>query len=241
MKLNKVSPKPLYEQLMDVIKRDIQEGIYSIGAQLPTEPELCEKYGVSRITTRRAITELVDQGILQKLHGKGTFVTNNKLKRELVAVNGFTEFLLQSGKTPQTRILSKKKAVATWRQAEALRVELEEPLLELRRLHLIQDEPIHYETSYYSQKRFPDLDQHIGDSHSTYRIIKEIYGVQAVSNIKTINIVSATAEQARLLNCTQDIPLFEVEKVAFDQDGVPIHFSLSLLPSNKVSFTITSE
>ncbi|UFJ39937.1 GntR family transcriptional regulator [Brevibacillus humidisoli] len=118
MKLNKTSLKPLYEQLMDAIKKDINEGVYSIGAQLPAETELCEKYGVSRITTRRAITELVEQGILRKLHGKGTFVTSNKLKRELIAVNGFTEFLLQSGKDPHIRILSKKVVPASWRQAE---------------------------------------------------------------------------------------------------------------------------
>ncbi|WP_134702793.1 UTRA domain-containing protein [Ammoniphilus sp. YIM 78166] len=238
MKLDKLSLKPLYEQLMDAIKTDIQEGIYSMGAQLPPEPELCEKYGVSRITTRRAITELVEQGILQKLHGKGTFVTNNKLKRELIAVDGFTDFLLQSGKNPQSHILSKKIVAASWRQAEALLVERDTPLVELRRLHLIKDEPIHYETSYYSLDRFPGFDQHLETTSSTYRILKDIYGVQAVRNKKTINFVSATVEQAKLLHCTPDIPLFEVEKIAYDREGVPIHCSLSLLPSNKVSFTV---
>jgi len=241
MKLNKTSLKALYEQMMDDIKKDINEGVYSIGEQLPPETELCEKYGVSRITTRRAITELVEQGILQKFHGKGTFVTNNKLKRELIAANGFTEFLLQSGKEPHIRVLSKKIVPATARQSEIILVERQDPLLELKRLHLIKDEPIHYETSYYSLKRFPDLDKHIGESHSTYRVLKEEYGIQAVRNTKTINFASATDEQAKLLRCTQDIPLFEVEKIAYDQNGVPIHFSLSLLPSNKVSFTITMD
>lgn len=240
MKLSKASLKPLYEQLMDVIKKDINDGIYRIGDQLPTEVELCEKYGVSRITTRRAINELVERGTLQKLHGKGTFVTHEKLKRELIAVTGFTEFLLQSGKDPQIRILSKKIAPASWRQSEALLVDREELLLELKRLHLVNNEPIHLETSYYPLKRFPDLDKHIGETNSTYRVLKEVYHIQAVRNTKTINIVSGTAEQAKLLNCTQDIALFEVEKVAFDQHGQPIHFSLSLLPSNKVSFTVDS-
>ncbi|WP_134682707.1 UTRA domain-containing protein [Brevibacillus migulae] len=241
MKLNKTSVKPLYEQLMDEIKKDIHEGIYSIGAQLPAENELCQKYGVSRITTRRAITELVEQGILRKLHGKGTFVTNNKLKRELIAVNGFTDFLLQSGKEPHIRILSKKVVPASWRQAEALQVEREEPLFELKRLHLIKDEPIHSETSYYSLKRFPDLEKHIGESHSTYQVLKEIYQVQAVRNTKTISFVNATTEQAKFLHCTEDVPLFEVEKIAYDDNGIPIHFSLSFLPSNKVSFTISTD
>ncbi|UFJ43366.1 UTRA domain-containing protein [Brevibacillus humidisoli] len=111
----------------------------------------------------------------------------------------------------------------------------------MKRLHLIKDEPIHSETSYYSLRRFPDLDKHIGDSHSTYQILKEVYQIQAVRNTKTISIVNATAEQAEFLNCTQDIPLFEVEKIAFDRKSVPIHYTLSFLPSNKVSFTLTMD
>lgn len=240
MKLNNSSLKPLYIQVMDAIKKNINDGSYAIGAQLPAEPELCEMFGVSRITTRRAIMEMVEEGILQKLHGKGTFVTNNKLKRELIAVNGFTDFLLESGKNPQTRILSKKVIKASKRQSEALAVDRDAPLYEFIRLHLVGDEPIHLENSYYSLEKFPDLDQHVQESTSTYRILKEVYGIQAVRNIKSLNVSSPTTEEASLLNCTQDTPLFDLEKIAYDQDGIPIHYTVSLLPTNKVSFSITS-
>lgn len=240
MKLNNASVKPLYIQVMDAIKKNINEGFYRIGAQLPPEPELCAMFGVSRITTRRAIAELVDEGILQKLHGKGTFVTNNKLKRELIAVNGFTDFLLESGKNPQTRILSKKITAATKRQAEALAVDRGASLFELIRIHLAGEEPIHLENSYYALSRFPELDKHVQNSTSTYRILKDVFGVQAARNTKTLNVSSATAEQASLLNCTQDTPLYHLEKTAYDQEGVPIHYTVSLLPTTKVSFTINS-
>lgn len=242
MKLNNnISANPLYVQLKEAIKRDINNGKYKIGAQLPTEAELCEMYGVSRITTRRAITELEEEGILKKQHGIGTFVTQSKIKRELFSINGFSEFLLQSGKTPRTKIISTIAIGATKWLAETLKIEDKDPVLEVRRLHLIDNEPIHLETSYYPLDRFPNLDKHLDESSSIYSILKDRYNVRAVKNDKTLNVTSPTIEQAVLLNCTQDIALYEVEKIAYSKGKVPIHYTLSFLPTSKVTFTITTD
>ncbi|MCM3790296.1 UTRA domain-containing protein [Domibacillus indicus] len=234
--------KPLYVQLKEKIKKNIENEQYAIGSQLPTEAELCELHGVSRITIRRAIAELEEEGIVQKQHGIGTFVKSaGKIKRELVSVGGFSEFLVQSGKQPKTKILSTAVVTIADVNIDSLHVELEEPILEINRLHLIDDEPIHLESSYYSLKKFPDLDKHLEESSSIYSIIKNRYKVDLVKNQKTLNVINPTMEQAALLKSSPDHSFYEIEKVAFDQDDVPIHFAKSYLPTHKVTFTITTE
>ncbi len=96
--LNNGSSKPLYIQLKQILTDDIKKGIYSPSIKLPTESELCSKYNVSRITVRKAILDLVDEGYLVRQQGKGTFVKSPKLKRELIAVNGYSEFMESTGK-----------------------------------------------------------------------------------------------------------------------------------------------
>lgn len=89
-----------------IITDDIKKGVYSPTAKLPTENELCTKYNVSRITVRKAILDLVEEGYLIRQQGKGTFVKSPKLKRELIAVNGYSEFMESTGKKPKHHVLS---------------------------------------------------------------------------------------------------------------------------------------
>ncbi|MDF2679164.1 MAG: yurK [Brevibacillus sp.] len=238
MKLNNSSLKPLYIQLKEIIKEDINRGIYKVGQQLPPEGELCEMYGVSRITTRRAITDLVEAGILQRQQGKGTFVTTMKLKRELIAVNGFSEFLTQTGKMPQPKIVSITIIEADEALATPLLIPPGTSILQLQRLHYVNDSPLVWETVYYPLTRFPNLEEHIAESISTYQVLKKYYNVQPASNFKTLNVLMATQEEAKLLRCSVGTPLYQIDKVAYDENGSPFHSSCSLIPTDRVTFTI---
>ncbi|RNB88507.1 transcriptional regulator PhoB [Brevibacillus nitrificans] len=240
MKLNNSSLKPLYLQLKEVIKEDINRGVYKVGQQLPPEGELCDMYGVSRITTRRAITELVEAGILQRQQGKGTFVTASKLKRELIAVNGFSEFLTQTGKMPQPRIVSTTILEADEAIAAPLQISPRTSILQLKRLHYVNDAPLVWETVFYPLTRFPNLEKHIAESISTYQVLKKYYDVQPASNLKTLNVIMATQEEAELLRCPIGTPLYQIDKVAYDDQEKPFHSSCSLIPTDRVTFTINT-
>lgn len=240
MKLNNSSLKPLYIQLKEVIKEDINRGKYKSGQQLPPEGELCEMYGVSRITTRRAITDLVEAGILQRQQGKGTFVTAMKLQRELIAVNGFSEFLTQTGNMPQPQIVSTAIMEADETLASTLQIPPGTSILQLHRLHHVNGAPLVWETVYYPLTRFPDLEKHIGESISTYQVLKKYYQVQPASNLKTLNVLMATQDEAKLLRCSIGTPLYQIDKVAYDENGTPFHSSCSLIPTDRVTFTINT-
>src|SRR5690625_2541314 len=153
MKLNSASQIPLYHQLKQLIIEDIENGKYEIGEQLPTEIELCEKYGVSRITVRRAISDLVDERVLNRRQGKETFVGESKIKRELISMGSFSDTTIQSGKEPSAQILSNQLIKPDEELCNIFKIKPSDDVLELRRLLSIDKSPFIIETSYYPMTR----------------------------------------------------------------------------------------
>ncbi|MCP1309087.1 GntR family transcriptional regulator [Paenibacillus tyrfis] len=240
MKLNNESSNPLYVQLKQMIKEEIHRGTYKPGQQLPSESDLCDIYEVSRITARRAILDLVDEGILQRKQGKGTFVKEFKIERELLAADGFSEFIMTSGETPKSQILSCGTVKANAELAHYLNVPADEPLLRLKRLLYVNDDPFFIDTTHYPLSLFPALEQYITESVSTYEILKRRYDIVPTSNAKVLNVIYATQAEAELLKCEQGAALFDIFKLAFDAGNRPIHTSTLQLPAHKATFTINS-
>jgi GntR family frlABCD operon transcriptional regulator len=241
MKLNESSHTPLYSQLKQLIKEEINRGKYLPGQQLPSESIFCEKYSVSRITARRAITDLVKEGVLHSQQGKGSFVKEAKVKRELISVGGFTESTTASGKNPSSQILSNTIITADDHLMSVFKVEPNEEFLKLHRLLFIDNQPFIIETSYYPLKNLPGLEQFIGEQTSTYKILKDRYNVEITRSEKTMDVVTATDYEAKLFRCDVSTPLYFIEKTAYDQQKRPIHLSQSLFVTTKVSFTFTVE
>lgn len=238
MKLNNSSQKPLYMQLKQIITEDIARGKYKTGSQLPPEAEICERYGVSRITVRRAIADLVKEGILHRQQGKGTFVREHKVKRELFEVGSFSEHTTASGKTPSSQILSNTVISADEELAKVFRQPVGAPLLRLHRLLFIDQEPFIIETSYYPLTLLPDLEKYIGEFPSTYNTLKQRYGINMTRFEKRLEVVYATPHEAELFMCDHGTPMFLLEKLTFDQQGRAIHLSKSLMMTSKVVFTL---
>jgi GntR family frlABCD operon transcriptional regulator len=240
MKLNGNLLNPLYTQMKRLILEDINNGKYKYGEQLPIEAELCKMYGVSIITTRRAMSDLVQEGVLYRQQGKGTFITGKKIKNELIALGGFSELSLDIGKPHRSRILRTNIIPANENQAENLQVSIGDPLLSLERVIYLEDDPLFIDTSLYSCKRFPAFETYINETNSTYLILKERYNTVPVSNDKTINVISAQKEAAELLKVDVGTTLFEMLKVVFDEQNTPVHTSVLLMPTNRVTLTISN-
>ncbi|AKO93076.1 GntR family transcriptional regulator [Priestia filamentosa] len=240
MKLNTHSSTPLYIQLKQTLTEDINKGVYSPGEKLPIETDLCDIYGVSRITVRKAILDLVEDGLLTRQQGKGTFVQYPKAKRELFAVNGHAEYMSEMGKAPKTKMLSFGLKAAKANIADILSISPESDILELQRILFYDDQPLTLEISHYSLELLPKLNEYVHNSVSMYETIKKHYNVTPVHNKKLLNMVFANADEAKHLNCEVGEPLFKVEKVAYDAQKRPIHSSFLYYPANRVTFTIDS-
>lgn len=242
MKLNNSSSSPLYFQLKTNIKDAIEKGVYQPGEKLPNEAELCEIYGVSRITVRRAIQDLADEGFLERKQGKGTFITKTKVARELISVSGFTDFSKQIGKNPSKRILSLEEISAPPEIADALQIEAGSPVLRLARLMYIDEQPFLIDVAHYSLERFPNLTTRIHEYASSYDVLKFIYHIDIYSGTskKILTVNPATDKDAEYLNCEIGDTIFNIDKIVYDKHGVPIHTSNFKVPTSLVAFTISS-
>lgn len=208
---------------------------------MPSEIELGEKYGVSRITVRRAVKELVNEGLLVCKQGKGTFVEYTKTHTQIIGLDGFTEITSLEGHNPETKVLSKNILQAKGEVATFLQLPEGSQVLELRRLMLNDDIPQIIDVAYFPLSIYPDIMNKIYDNVSTYRILKKEYGIVMKKAYKEFSAATANIEQSRLLSCSPGEPLVLVKKVVYDSKDKPVHLSNLYVLSSRIIYTITVE
>src|SRR3989442_12850833 len=141
------SPLPRYYQLKEIMRERVRAGEWQPGDLIPSERELGETYGISRMTARQAITDLVNEGLFYREQGKGTFVSRNKITQQLIHLTGFTEDIRARGQRPGTRVLSAEMRLADEPTAERLRINPGALIFHLQRLRLADGEPLAIELS----------------------------------------------------------------------------------------------
>lgn len=142
------SPLPKYYQLKEIIRDLIEQEELREGSPIPPERKFCEQYGVSRMTTRQAIVELVNEGVLYREQGKGTFVAARKVRQEAERLTSFTEDMARRGMEATSRVLSLEATEAGPTVSRLLGVEEGEEIVRLQRVRNADGEPMALETSY---------------------------------------------------------------------------------------------
>lgn len=233
---------PLYEQLKTVIKESIAAKIYRPGERLPSEMELEEQYKVSRITVRRAVKELCDEGILVRKQGKGTFVLDTADYRRLDrgAGMGVHDYTALSGRKARAEILEKTIIKPTPAYAKDLHIDPMDDVIYLKRLMFVDDTPMMIDTSYLPVKRFPDLyDKLVGDV-ALFRIIQQDYGVKLERYYKVLKVQKANKEMSRYLNCKVGDPMFDLFKITYDGNRIPQNISISIMKGENTYYVLSS-
>ena len=228
----------LYEQLKLIVKDDIMNGVYSPGEQLPNEKQLCERYGVSRITVRRALKELSNEGLIEIKQGKGTFIRNERLNLHIVDLRGYTDGLSKLSNDIKLKILEKQIVEVDNEVSNALKIKKGSKILKLKRLVTNNDEPLSIDIAYFPLNIFPDIMDKINDNVSTFNIIRKDYNIILAKAYKEFGVVLATDEYAKILNCTLTEPLFNIKKTTYNLDDHPVHYSTFYILANKVRYTI---
>lgn len=230
----------LYEQLKLLIKKDIVDKVYKPGEKMPSETELGERYGVSRITVRRAVKELSNEGLLTCKQGKGTFVNHPKIRSQILDLGGFIETAVSPG-SRTTRVLSKTIVEANEQIAGCLNIQAGTELLQVKRLLLEDDFPMVIDIAYFPLDIFPDIIYKISDNVSTFKIMREEYGIVMKKAYKEFSVEISNLEQSKLLDCPPGEPLFAISKVIYDADGRPVHLSNFYALSSRITYSITVE
>lgn len=238
-------PSPLYLQLKDLIKQEIQNGILKPNDRLPSENELCKLYNVSRITVRQALAELVNEGLVYRSHGKGTFVANPRVEQELVTVTPFDETLRRKGIKPSTVFLSHNLLPADFNLATLLAIPLETNTVHLRLLGLGDGEPLVLYNSYFPESIGSQMVElardkaRKGKSFSTYDLYNEISGVTPSMLTQSFEAIVADKEVAKMLDVKPAHPLLQVTTVVYTVEGRPTEYRIAAYRGEKYRFHIT--
>ncbi len=140
--LRRTAAQPLYRQVLDHLTADIEAGRLQPDRPIPSERALMQRFGISRATVRQAIAEGVRRGILRRVNGRGTFVTDTTLHQELASVTKFPELVRRLGGTPRMRLISRVRDLADVPLARALAVEPGMPVERLTLVGLADQQPL---------------------------------------------------------------------------------------------------
>lgn len=198
----RVHVRSILEQLIDAE--------LSPGDAIPSERALVQRLGVSRVTVRQAIADLVETGALERVHGKGTYVTGPQVDSRL-HLTSFSREMRDRGLSPASVVLSATEEPANEGVAQALRLRPGRPVICVKRLRTAEGAPMAYEVGYYPSALFPGLLQR--ELGSLYDVFASDYGVVATSGEQTVRAESADAHLARLLGIAKRAPLLVQERV----------------------------
>ena len=224
MQSQKEPHKAKYEQVKSQLLHLIRDEQRFPDRCIPSERELCEMFGVSRITVRRAVADLEQEGVLFRVQGKGAFINAAKIQQPLFRVSSFTQDMNSRQMTPGARILAMERILCGAAIADKLGVSATEEVFMLKRLRLADDEPMAIETCYLPLYIGTAVAEKIGDNMSLYQLIQSVCGV-------TITRASETIEVARLKNYERKLLLSEsipyalhITRCSFDAEGNRIEY-----------------
>lgn len=218
---------PMYEQVINVIKDEIQRGVFKPQSKIPTEPELSERFGVSRITIRRAIEELCKQGIVEKKQGKGTFVTASKFVRNMdQAPMSFTEVCRANGTKAAAKII--EAGIVTPEDPyviNTLGLKPGENAVRIFRLRYAGDEPLVLEDNYFPMEYSYLLGIDL-ENDSLYRYLREEKHIELQRSNTRVRIIKADAKLAKILGVPKNSPQLEMSGYVTNfADGKVVHTS----------------
>jgi GntR family transcriptional regulator len=217
------SPAPLYLQLARHLRRLIGEGTLRPEDALPAERELAHRFNVSRVTLRKALQALVEEGLLDQRPRSGTFVRRVHVEQALTVLTGFTDDMRQRGLTPSSRWLDRSIAPATPEEAAALELEPGETVSRLWRVRLADGSPLALELATISTRLLPDP---LDVGASLYDRLRAL-GHTPHRALQRIGATVLNRRQASLLGVRAGTPALSIERRSFLADGRPLELMRS--------------
>jgi GntR family transcriptional regulator len=238
-KLDPDSAIPLYYQLKEKILAKINDGYYAPGDMIPTERELQEYYGVSRITVRNAISELVAEERVVRRQGQGTMVAKPRIVEEDTRLRGFTEKSMAQGAQFEdvgTQVLHVERLVPQPRVCAYLGVPLESTVIYVKRLRMIHEEPIAIFENYIRDDMGIETDEDF--SHSIYELYEKGHRLAIASAERCIEASAAQGESAVLLGLREGDPVLIIRNTTFLRDATPIEYAEGVYRADRYKYVV---
>lgn len=235
--VNVNSPVPLYIQAKESIFNYIDENNLSPDTKLPSERDLTEILGVSRITIRKAFEELLHDGIIYQKQGMGSFVSKKKVQQRLMVLTSFADAVIEEGHTPGTVIIDFEVADAPSFVCQEMGYESPQKLLLIRRLRLVDGSPISIATSYLSYELAGKFTKEDLQDHSLYEILRGKCGVKVGRTNTFLEAAVADHYDAELLNTKTGMPMFLMKGTTQTEDSVTFEYFEVLYRGDRLRFS----
>jgi GntR family transcriptional regulator len=229
--LDRSRPEPLWHQLAEAVRARIASGAWPAGHKIPPEDQLCDMFGVSRITVRHAVQTLETEGLLRRDQGRGTFVRDARLVAGATGLTSFTDEVARLGVRAGSRLLDATRCSATSQVAAALGIAEGDEVHCIRRLRLGDGSPMGMQTAYIRVDRAPDLEFGPEDT-SLYAVLRERHGVVPREAAEVYRVAMATDDDAEMLDVAAGSPVFVVERTTVDEHG-PFEFTVSTMRGDR--------
>ena len=232
---------PLHYQLGQIIRRLIDSGEIGPSDMIPTEEELCVAYQVSRSTVRQALKALVDEGLLVRVRGKGTFASEQKLRRRMENVYSFTHEMEAADKIPSSRIVVFRRIKP---QPDVARIlfstdnDIDE-VYYIIRIRLADSIPLLMETVFIPAKTIPDLTEEKLQGHSLYDILRDEAGVVPVHAEESYESIIIEKGICALLECPKNTTGFYIERHAYNKKGDIYELTQSIMRGDLCKLVIS--
>jgi GntR family transcriptional regulator len=232
--IDRFNQEKLYIQLMRIFLEQINSGNWQLGQQIPTEEDLCKKYNVSKITVRQAINNLVADGYLIKIHGKGTFVASSLPVAGLAMKTRLTEDMFGEEVKVDREILSAGLKMPPHDAKGYLRTEGETHYFLGRRV--VNGQPEFIEESYIPQDMLPDAGRLDIVKNSLYSVLQERAVKKIFKVVQTVEVVRADGDYAENLDVPDGTPVLAIHRLFLSADRTPVAYTKLLGRSDRYKF-----
>jgi GntR family transcriptional regulator len=239
-RINRRSVIPLYYQVKEILRNQINDGEFKVREMLPSVSELMETYDVSRHVVNRALAELATEGLVVSRKGVGSFVNPPRFTKQMAILGSFTRSLRAVSGNSTTRVLRQEVVQAEPKVIQALELGEEEQVVLIERVGYVNGESIALTAAYYPLSIGDFLLEENLENQSLYSLLAKVKGVQPYQADMLLSVTFATIEQAGVLDVKEGFPLVCNRGITCDQKGNPFEYSELSYRSDRVEFAITS-
>jgi GntR family transcriptional regulator len=225
--------KPLYTRIQEYLAEMILSGKLKPESKIQSEREFSEDLGVSRMTVRKALTELVNEGLLERKHGSGTYVAKPKITYESVELVNYVQAMALRNIATSTQLLEFNEMVASRRLGEILEIEIGAPIYHLVLLRFANRVPVILERGYFPCEYYPKMEDWNLEKTSTIDLLTSVYGIRLGRISQSVEAVAATDQVREQLRVEEGIPLLMLSRLIISRDNEkPVLFSQDFLRSD---------
>ena len=233
MELDSRSALPLHVQLKELLRNEILQG--DIKQKVPSERELMDRFSVSRSTVRQAISELVREGVIEKIHGKGTFISHRPVEEWLGNLSTYNQIIEEMGMKPSTRLIFQGKDRSPGEISNTLGVD---EFYSIERLRYADDVPIAIEKQYYPVQIGLELAKHDLNTAVLYDLLELNLDIKLWEAEQIISSALPTEEEAKLLEIPQTTCVLVFERITSNPEGAAVEYLRGVFRADMYAFRI---